>query len=74
MTKGLDATFTKFGIRKPDMELLQALAEKHGLDFDPIEDLLGNLHQARMDNENLEEKALMALIRKALPRPAKEAH
>jgi hypothetical protein len=65
--KGLDATFVHYGVRKEDMNLIEALAHKHGLDFDWVkEDLIREYHERRIRNEEVEGKGLEKLIEKAL--------
>ena len=44
--KGLDTTFVHFGIRKEDMNLIEALCPEHQLDFDWVkDDLLKEFHE-----------------------------
>lgn len=41
MAKGLDQKFLHYGIRKEDLDLIEALCEKHHIDFDWLsEDIL----------------------------------
>lgn len=43
MAKGLDNKFLHYGIRKEDMSLIEALCEKHELDFNWVsEEILCN--------------------------------
>jgi hypothetical protein len=67
MTKGLDASFVHYGIRRADLDLLEALAGKHQLDFEWIqEEILKKFHEARAADRDLDEKALCKLLEKAL--------
>ena len=67
MTKGLDASFVHYGIRQADLNLLEALAQKHQLDFEWIqEEILKKFHEQKNREQNLDEAALCKLIEKAL--------
>lgn len=67
MTKGLDATFTHIGIRRADLDLLEALAAKHQIDFGWLQDeLLKKFHEARAADKEMDEKALRGLLETAL--------
>jgi len=46
MKKGLDRAFLEYGIRKPDLEVITALCEKHELNADWVKDsLLSQYHK-----------------------------
>jgi hypothetical protein len=65
--KGLDTTFIHYGIRKPDMGLIEAISIEHQLEFDWIkEDLLKEYHEMRISNKDITEKTTEKLIEKAL--------
>jgi hypothetical protein len=65
--KGLDTTFVHFGIRKEDMNLIEALCTEHNLDFDWVkEDLLKEFHERKIRNQEMDEKAIEKIIEKAL--------
>jgi hypothetical protein len=67
MTKGLDASFVHFGIRQSDMGLLEALAKKHQLDWDWLqEEVLKKFHEQKSRDQELDESALFKIIDKAL--------
>lgn len=67
MTKGLDASFVHYGIRQSDLSLLDALAQKHQLDFDWIqEEILKKYHEQKTKDVTMDESALFKLIEKAL--------
>jgi len=67
MTKGLDAAFVHYGIRQADLNILEALAQKHQLDFEWVqEELLKKFHEQRTRDMVMDESALVKLIEKAL--------
>lgn len=67
MNKGLDSSFVHYGIRKADLDLLEALAARHQLDFEWIqEEILKKFHEARAADRDLDEKALCKMLEKAL--------
>ena len=50
MVKGLDNKFLHYGIRKKDMSLIEALCEKHELDFNWVsEEILRKYHAKKVD-------------------------
>ena len=50
MAKGLDQKFLHYGIRKEDLLLIEALCEKHHLDFVWLsEEILRNYHAEKVD-------------------------
>lgn len=50
MAKGLDQKFLHYGIRKEDLDLIEALCEKHHIDFDWLsEDILRKYHAEKVD-------------------------
>lgn len=67
MNKGLDASFVHYGIRQSDLNLLEALAHKHQLDFDWIqEEILKKYHEQKARDQEMDEPALVRLLEKAL--------
>lgn len=65
--KGLDTTFIHYGIRKPDMSLIETLCTEYQLDFDWVkEDLLKEFHELRIGNKDINDKSTERLIEKAL--------
>ncbi len=65
--KGLDVTFVHYGIRKEDMQLIDALCLEHQLDANFIkDDILKEYHDRRIRNQEMDEKAIAKLIDKAL--------
>ncbi len=65
--KGLDTTFIHYGIRKPDMGLIEAISLEHQLEFDWVkEDLLKEFHELRIGKGDITEKSTEKLIEKAL--------
>lgn len=65
--KGLDTTFVHFGIRKEDMDLIEALCTEHRLDFDWVkDDLLREFHDRKIRSQEMDEKAIERVIDKAL--------
>lgn len=50
MAKGLDQKFLHYGIRKEDLELIEALCEKHHIDFEWLsEEILRKYHASKVD-------------------------
>ena len=50
MAKGLDQKFLHYGIRKEDLNLIEALCEKHHIDFEwRSEDILRKYHAEKVD-------------------------
>lgn len=65
--KGLDTTFLHYGIRKEDMNLIEALCTEHQLDFDWIrEEVLKEFHERKIRNQEIDEKTIEKVIEKAL--------
>lgn len=65
--KGLDTTFVHYGIRKEDINLIEALCVEHKLDFDWVkEDLLKEFHERKIRNQEMDEKAIEKILEKAL--------
>ncbi len=67
MTKGLDASFIHYGIRKADLLILESLAQKHQLDWDWVqEEILKKFHEQKSKDQDVSEPVLVKLIEKAL--------
>lgn len=67
MTKGLDASFIHYGIRKSDLLILESLAQKHQLDWDWVqEEILKKFHEQKSKDQDVSEPVLVKLIEKAL--------
>ena len=50
MAKGLDQKLLHYGIRKEDLELIEALCEKHHIDFEWLsEEILRKYHASKVD-------------------------
>ena len=50
MAKGLDQKFLHYGIRREDLELIEALCEKHNIDFEWLsEEILRKYHASKVD-------------------------
>ena len=65
--KGLDTLFVHYGIRKEDMAIIEALCREFNIDPDWIrEDLLKIYHEKKIKNQELDQKALVKIIEKAL--------
>jgi hypothetical protein len=65
--KGLDTLFVHYGIRKEDMQVIEALCSEYDVDADWLqEDILKIFHEKKIKNEDLDEKSLKKLLEKAL--------
>ncbi|WPY97064.1 DNA modification system-associated small protein [Christiangramia sp. OXR-203] len=65
--KGLDTLFVHYGIRREDMQVIEALCNEYEVDFDWLqEDILKLYHEKKIRNEDLDEKALKKVLEKAL--------
>ena len=65
--KGLDTLFVHYGIRREDMQVIEALCTEYEIDFDWLqEDILKLYHEKKIRNEDLDEKALKKVLEKAL--------
>jgi hypothetical protein len=65
--KGLDTLFVHYGIRREDMQVIDALCNEYEVDFDWLqEDILKLYHEKKIRNEDLDEKALKKVLEKAL--------
>jgi hypothetical protein len=65
--KGLDSLFIHYGIRKEDMQVIEALCADQGVDFTWLsENILKVYHEHKIRNEELDEKSLKKLLEKAI--------
>lgn len=65
--KGLDTLFVHYGIRKEDMQVIEALCNEYEVDSNWLqEDILKIFHERKIKNEDLDEKSLKKLLEKAL--------
>ena len=65
MKKGLDRAFLEYGIRKPDLEVITELCEKHELNADWVKDhLLSQYH--KVDRIEMDDATTESVINKAL--------
>ena len=69
MHKGIDRAFLEYGIRKPDLEVITQLCEKHKLDADWIkEEILKHYHEEKVSRIEMDGAATEKVINKALLR------
>lgn len=67
MAKGLDQKFLHYGIRKEDLELIRALCEKHGLDFEWMsEEILRKFHAVKVDKIEISDNDTEKVINDAI--------
>ena len=65
--KGLDTLFVHFGIRKEDMDVIEAICTEFDVDAEWLkEQVLKPYHEAKIRNEELDEKSMVKIIEKAL--------
>ncbi|MBP3536743.1 MAG: hypothetical protein J6J93_04300 [Muribaculaceae bacterium] len=67
MAKGLDQKFLHYGIRKEDLDLIEALCEKHHIDFDWLsEDILRKYHAEKVDKIEMLDRDAEKIISDAI--------
>ena len=67
MKKGLDRAFLEYGIRKPDLEVITALCQKHDLNADWVKDnLLSLYHKEKVDRIEMDDSTTESVINRAL--------
>lgn len=67
MHKGIDQKFVHFGIRKEDLALIEAICEKHEIDFDWLsEEILRTYHSKKVDVIEMSDIETEAIIRSAI--------
>ena len=67
MSKGLDRNFLEYGIRKPDLDVISSLCEKHQLDVDWVkEEILKHFHEEKVSKIEMDDAAVEKVINKAL--------
>ena len=64
MAKGLDNKFLHYGIRKEDMSLIEALCEKHELDFNWVSEEI--LRKYKVDAIEITDMETEAVIKAAI--------
>jgi hypothetical protein len=65
--KGLDTLFVHYGIRKEDMDVIEAICAEFDVELEWLkEQILKPYHEAKIRNEELDEKTLGKVIEKAL--------
>ncbi len=67
MTKGLDGHFLNYGIRKEDIDVIRALAQRHKLDDDwVVEEVLKEYHEIKNKELDVDDTSVEKVIEKAL--------
>jgi hypothetical protein len=67
MKKGLDRAFLEYGIRKPDLEVITELCQKHELNADWVKDnLLSLYHKEKVDCIEMDDSTTESVINRAL--------
>ena len=67
MKKGLDRAFLEYGIRKPDLEVITELCQKHELNADWVKDnLLSLYHKEKVDCIEMDNSTTESVINRAL--------
>lgn len=65
--KGLDTLFVHYGIRKEDMDVIEAICAEFDVEQEWLkEQILKPYHEAKIRNEELDDKTLSKIIEKAL--------
>ena len=67
MKKGLDRAFLEYGIRKPDVEVITELCQKHELNADWVKDnLLSLYHKEKVECIEMDDSTTESVINRAL--------
>lgn len=67
MGRGLDSSFLHYGVRKQDLSVIAELCQKHDLDEEWVtEELIKAYHEQKVNNIEVEDKAVEKIISKAL--------
>lgn len=67
MRKGLDRAFLEYGIRKPDLDVITELCNRHELDAEWLkEHVLKCYHEAKVHRIEMDDAATEKVIDKAL--------
>lgn len=67
MGKGIDSVFLHFGVRMEDMEIIEQSCRDNQLDVDWLKEyILKPYHEERNNQNFVEEKKIIKIIRKAL--------
>lgn len=67
MQKGIDQKFVHYGIRKEDLSLIEAICEKHEIDFDWLsEEILRAYHGKKVDVIEMTDAETETIIKAAI--------
>lgn len=67
MQKGIDQKFVHYGIRKEDLALIEAICEKHEIDFDWLsEEILRTYHGKKVDVIEMTDIETESIIKAAI--------
>jgi hypothetical protein len=67
MQKGIDQKFVHYGIRKEDLALIEAICEKHEIDFDWLsEEILRTYHSKKVDVIEMTDIETESIIKAAI--------
>ena len=67
MKKGIDRTFLHYGIRQEDMEIIEQACQDNGIDEEWMKEaILKEYHEERNNQNELDDKTLSKIIKKAL--------
>lgn len=67
MQKGIDQKFVHYGIRKEDLALIEAICEKHEIDFDWLsEEILRTYHGRKVDVIEMTDLETESIIKAAI--------
>jgi hypothetical protein len=67
MQKGIDQKFVHYGIRKEDLVLIEAICEKHEIDFDWLsEEILRTYHGKKVDVIEMTDIETESIIKAAI--------
>ena len=65
--KGIDRAFLEYGIRKPDLEVIAQLCEKHGLNAEWVkEEILKHYHEDKVSRIEMDNASVEKVLNKAL--------
>lgn len=67
MQKGIDQKFVHYGIRKEDLSLIEAICEKHEIDFNWLsEEILHTYHGKKVDVIEMTDAETETIIKAAI--------
>lgn len=73
MHKGIDQKFVHYGIRREDLALIEAICEKHEIDFNWLsEEILRSYHSKKVDVIEMSDVDAEAIITAAIQKIRKE--